>query len=133
MKIKSLYIYAQEKGAGSLFVSMGMMEILKRNIDKVAFFRPIIYKKNILDGDIDFILNHYGIDMDYEDTYGFDIDYVESMISKHKTNELINELIQKFKYLENKYDFVLCEGIRKSFLNINLNYDLNIKIAQNFG
>ena len=133
MKIKSLYIYAQEKGAGSLFVSMGMMEILKRNIDKVAFFRPIIFKKDKVDGDIKFILEHYGIEMDYEDTYGFDIEYVESMISKHKTNELINQLIQKFKKLEDKYDFVLCEGIRRSFLKINLNYDLNIKIAQNFG
>ena len=133
MKIKSLYIYAQEKGAGSLFVSMGMMEILKRNIDKVAFFRPIIYKKDIVDGDIEFILEHYGIDMNYEDTYGVDIEYAEMMISKHKTNELINQLIEKFKYLENKYDFVLCEGIRRSFLKINLNYDLNIKIAQNFG
>jgi len=133
MKIKSLYIYAQEKGAGSLFVSMGMMEILKRNIDKVAFFRPIIYKKDIVDGDIEFILEHYGIDMNYEDSYGVDIEYAEMMISKHKTNELINQLIEKFKYLENKYDFVLCEGIRRSFLKINLNYDLNIKIAQNFG
>jgi len=133
MKIKSLYIYAQEKGAGSLFVSMGMMEILKRNIDKVAVFRPIIYKKDLKDGDIDFLLERYNIDMPYEDTYGFDIEYVEMMISKNKVNELINQLIQKFKKLEDKYDFVLCEGIRRSFLKITINYDLNIKIAQNFG
>jgi len=133
MKIKSLYIYAQEKGAGSLFISMGMMEILKRNIDKVAFFRPIIYEKDVRDGDIDFMLERYGIDMDYEDTYGFDIEYVERMISKNKTNELINQLIQKFKKLEDKYDFVLCEGFRRSFLTITINYDINIKIAQNFG
>ena len=133
MKIKSLYIYAQEKNVGSLFISMGMMEILKRNIDKVAFFRPIIYKKDIIDGDISFILERYGIDMDYEDTYGFDIEYVEAMISKNKTNELINQIIEKFKRLEDKYDFVLCEGIRRSFLKIALNYDLNIKIAQNLG
>jgi len=133
MKIKSLYIYAQEKNVGSLFISMGMMEILKRNIDKVAFFRPIIFKKDIVDGDISFILERYGIDMDYEDTYGFDIEYVEAMISKNKINELINQIIEKFKRLEDKYDFVLCEGIRRSFLKISLNYDLNIKIAQNLG
>jgi len=132
MKIKSLYIYAQERGAGSLFVSMGMMEILKRNIDKVAFFRPIIYKKDIIDGDIDFILKKYNIDMPHEDTYGFDLAYVESMISKNKVNELINQLIDKLKKLEKEYDFVLCEGIRSSFFNIAMNYDLNIKIAQNF-
>ena len=56
MKIKSIYVYAQEKGAGSLFVTMGMMDILKKNIDKVAIFRPIINNKNERDADIDFLL-----------------------------------------------------------------------------
>ena len=133
MKVKSLYISAQEKNAGTLFVSMGMMEILKRNLHKVAFFRPVIYSKKIRDGDIGFILQKYDIEMEYEDTYGFDIEYVEYMISSNKTNELINQLIAKFKKLEREYDFVLCEGIRRSFLTSNINFDLNIKIAQNFG
>ena len=133
MKIKSLYISAQEKNAGTLFVSMGMMEILKRDIHRVAFFRPIIYDKNTIDGDISFILQKYNLDIKYEDTYGFDIEYVEYMISQNRINELINDLIIKFKKLEESYDFVLCEGIRKSFLTSTINYDLNMKIAQNFG
>ncbi len=133
MKIKSLYISAQEKNAGTLFVSMGMMEVLKRNIHRVAFFRPIVFNKNIVDGDISFILEKYGLDMKYEDTYGCDIEHVESMIASNRTNELLNELIVKFKKLEKNYDFVLCEGIRRSFLTPTINYDLNLKIAQNFG
>ena len=133
MKIKSLYISAQEKGAGTLFVTMGMMEILKRNLHKVAFFRPIISSKNRVDGDIEFILQRYNIDMKYEDAYGFDIEYVETMIASNRLNELINQLISKFKKLENEYDFVLCVGIRRSFLTTMINYDLNTKIAQNFG
>jgi len=133
MKIKSLFISAQEVNAGMLFVSMGMMEILKRNIHRVAFFRPIISNKNIKDGDINFILERYSLDMKYEDAYGFDVEYVENMIASNRTNELINQLIVKFKKLENEYDFVLCEGIRLSFLSSNINFDLNVKIAQNFG
>ena len=133
MKIKSLYISAQEKNAGTLFVSMGMMEVLKRNLHKVAFFRPIIYSKDILDGDIGFILERYNLDMKYEDSYGFDIEYVESMIANNKTEELIEQLIEKFKKLESEYDFVLCEGIRRSFLTSTINYNINVKIASNFG
>jgi phosphate acetyltransferase len=133
MKTKSLFISAQEINAGMLFVSMGMMEILKRNLHKVAFFRPIISKKEARDGDIEFILQRYNLEMEYEDTYGFDIEYVENMIASNKLHELINGLIEKFKKLESKYDFVLCEGIRRSFLNANIHFDLNIKIAQNFG
>lgn len=132
MKIKSLYLSAQEQNVGTLFVAMGLMEILKRNLHRVAFFRPIIYDKNIRDNDISFMLERYNLDMKYEDTYGFDIAYVEDMVASNKMNELINQLMQKFKKLENEYDFVLCQGVRRSFLNATINYDLNIKIAQNF-
>jgi len=133
MKIKSLYISAQEIHAGTLFVSMGMMEILKCNLHRVAFFRPIIFSKDVVDGDISFILEKYKLDIKYEDCYGFDIEYVESMIAQDRFNELINQLIDKFKRLESEYDFVLCEGIRRSFLNSTMNYNLNIEIAKNFG
>lgn len=133
MKTKSLYISSQEKNAGTLFITMGMMEVLKTNIPKVAFFRPVIYNKDVMDGDISFIKERYSLDMEYEECYGFDVEFVEQMISENKTNELINLLIKKFKKLEEEYDFVLCEGIRRSFLTNTINFDINILIAQNFG
>ena len=133
MNIKSLYIAAQEKNAGTLFVSMGMMEILKRNLQKVAFFRPIIYSRDIKDGDISFIMKRYNLEIAYEDTFGYDIAEVEAYIARKEENLLIEGLIEKFKKLEEEYDFVLCEGIRRSFLTSTISYDLNVKIAQNFG
>ncbi|MBN2782496.1 MAG: phosphate acetyltransferase [Campylobacterales bacterium] len=132
MQIKSLYISTQQKGAGSLFVTMGMMEMLKKNLHRVAFFRPIIASDNARDYDIDFILNRYALKQSYEDACGFEIAYVESMIASGRENELINELIGKFKKLEESYDFVLCEGIRRLVLSSSIEYDLNLKIAQNF-
>jgi len=133
MKTKSLFISAREVNAGTLIVSMGMMEILKRKLHRVAFFRPIIYRDDIVDGDISFMLEHYNLDMKYEDTYGCDVEYVENMIASQKSSQLIKEILKKFKKLEAEYDFVLCEGIRLSFLNSNINFDINIKLAQNFG
>lgn len=133
MKIRSLYISGEKRNVGTLFVSLGMMEVLKKNIPRVAFFRPVIYSKDIYDKDIDFILKRYNLDMKYEDAYGFDIDHVESMIASNRLDELINQLIEKFKHLEKRYDFVLCQGIRRSFLTSTIGYDLNIIIAQNFG
>ena len=133
MKIKSLFISAKEFNAGTLFVSMGMMEILKQNLPRVAFFRPIVFKKDVQDSDITLILERYKLDMQYKDAYGVDVEYAEDMIATNKTNELITEIMTKFKKLEKEYDFVLCEGIRLSFLNTNINFDINIKLAQNFG
>jgi phosphate acetyltransferase len=133
MKIKSLYIAAQEKNAGTLFVSMGMMEILKRKLHRVAFFRPIIYSRDMQDGDISFITQRYNLNINYEDCYGYELSEVEELISQGRENELLENLIEKFKKLESEYDFVLCEGIRKSFLSSAISHDLNLKIAQNFG
>lgn len=132
MKINSLYISAKEFNAGSLFVSMGMMEILKQNLPRVAFFRPVIFSKNVQDNDILFMLEHYKLDMKYEDAYGVDVAYVESMLAENKEDALISELLEKFKKLEKEYDFVLCEGIRLSFLN-SIHFDINLKLTQNFG
>ena len=56
---------------------MGMMEILKRNLHRVAFFRPIIYKHDVVDGDIEFMMNRYDLEMEYEDAYGCDVEYVK--------------------------------------------------------
>ena len=132
MKTKSLYISAQEMHAGTLFVSMGMMEILKRNLHRVAFFRPIIFSKNVQDGDISFMLEHYKLDMKYEDCYCFDVEELESMLSQNRFDELMNTLITHFKHLESEYDFVLCEGIRRSFFSTNIDYNINVEIAKNF-
>lgn len=130
--MKSLYITASQKNAGTLFVSLGLMEILKRNLHRVAFFRPIIESRQKRDNDIEFILERYGLDMEYEQCFGCDVDYVEEMLSKRQGEMLVNELLEKFKKLEEEYDFVLCEGIQRSLLKSNIGYDLNLKLAQNF-
>jgi len=109
-----------------------MMDILKKNLYRVAFFKPIILSKDIRDIDIEFMLQRYKLDMNYEDCYGYDVDYVESMLVKGKFKELINQLLLKFKRLETMYNFVLCEGISDSFLHSKLNFNINAKIASNF-
>jgi phosphate acetyltransferase len=133
MHIKSLYIASNEKNVGSLFISMGMMDILKRNLHRVAFFRPIIYDKNRKDYNVEFILSRYKLNLSYEEAVGFEVAYVEEMISQKKEKELINQLIEKFKYLEKNYDFVLCEGMSQDSLSATISQNFNLKIAKNFG
>jgi len=132
MKTKSLYIAGQEKNSGTLFVSMGMMELVKRNVHRVAFFRPIIYDKSVKESDISFILERYKLDIEYDLCYGFDISEVEEMIAKGDDTQLIEALITQFKKLEDSYDFVVCEGIHHSLFTTTMSYDLNVSIAKNF-
>jgi len=128
--MKSIYIASSSQNAGSLLVTMGLMDIISRKIHKVAFFKPII--SNVKDLDIEFIRSRYALDVSYEESYGFELSYVQMMIAKNQTDELIEELILKYKRLEEKYDFIVCQGIQKTSLIPSFDFDINIKIAQNF-
>lgn len=133
MKVKSLYISVLNRNVGSLFITMGIMEILKRNIDKVAFFRPIISDKNIIDKDIEFISQKYKLDVSYEESYGFDLDEVDAIIASNGIDELITRLVEKFKKIQEHHEFILCEGLPRSLFTSNTNQNINALLAQNFG
>ena len=79
MHPKSIYIASAQPRAGSLIITLGLMEMLKGSYKHVAFFRPII--PNIEEGgsDIDFMLRHFDLDMKYEECCGFTVnEYVEA-------------------------------------------------------
>ena len=133
MEVKSLYISSIERQSGSLIVTMGMMEILKRKLGKVAFFRPIIIDNEQKDHDIEFVLERYDVDLRYSQTYGYTVHEAEAMIAENKFNELIENLIDKFKKLEKKYDFVLIEGLNQAAFTQSLDFDINLIIAKNIG
>lgn len=132
MKIKSLYIASLEKSAGSLIASMGVMEILKTKINKVAFFRPFVLDKSE-DSDISFMLDYFKIQQQYDDTYGFTVQECEELIANSKEHFLIEEIIKKFKHLEREFDFVLIEGLASSFFTSTFEFDINIEVAKNLG
>jgi len=131
MKTKSLYISSLESSAGSLIVAMGIMELLKGRLGKVAFFRPVIVDGPEMDKDIDFMLERYALGMEYKDTYGYTVHEVESLIADNKFNEVLEGLIEKFKHLESEYDFVLIEGLNQSNFSSTLDFDINLSMAKN--
>jgi phosphate acetyltransferase len=131
MKTKSLYISSLEPAAGSLIVAMGIMELLKRRLGKVAFFRPVIVGGKEVDHDIDFMQEHYALGMNIDETYGYTVHEVESLIADNRYNEVLEHLIEKCKMLESTYDFVLIEGLNQTNFSQTLDFDINLSIAKN--
>jgi phosphate acetyltransferase len=139
MKLTSLYIASMEPMAGSLFITVGLTEIIRRRLGSVAFFRPIIETsdKSACDNtrhdcDSAFMLQHFSMEMPYEDTYGLTIDEVETMVSENREADIITALIRKFKKLEKRYDFVICEGLNNSRFAAMFDIDINMELAKNF-
>jgi phosphate acetyltransferase len=133
MKSDSLYISSLEPATGSLIITMGIMELLKGKLGKVAFFRPVIDDINEADHDISFVLEKYSLDMRYEDAYGFKTHEVEKFMAENKFSDFIESLLGKFKKLEKEYDFVVVEGLHNSSFSQTVDFDINIAIAQNLG
>jgi len=133
MKSDSLYISSLEPGSGSLIVTMGIMELLKGKLGKVAFFRPVIDELDGRDHDISFVLEKYSLDMSYKECYGFKTHEVEKLMAENRFNDFIESLLEKFKKLEKEYDFVVVEGLHNSSFSQTVDFDINISIAQNLG
>ena len=133
MKTNSLYISSVKPHAGSLIVSMGMMEILGARFEKIAFFRPFIEKKKDPDSDITFMIEHYNLEMDYEEAYAFYVEEAEALISEKGSKKLLSKILEDFKALQKKYDFVLCEGLNTESFSASIMQDLNITVSKNLG
>jgi phosphate acetyltransferase len=132
----NLYVTSTERRSGKSVISLGLTEMLIRNVDKVAFFRPLIYvdsNKKTKDDDINLISGYYNLDIPYDKMYGFSTDEANEMLSQGKYDELIEKIVTKYKYLEENYDFVLCEGTDFEGATSAFEFDINADIANNLG
>ncbi len=127
-KIKSLYISSLETSSNSLVISIGLMQLLKQNFHRVAYFRPII--KNKYDNNIDFMLNHFNLKQNIQNTYGFTISEFHKMVVSNELDKVYESIISKFQYLQKEYDFILIEGQSKELFSNILDFDINLDIAK---
>ena len=131
----SLYISTTEAGSGKALISLGIIELILRRTNKVAFFRPVIRKQPLgkQDEDISLILNYFALNQEYEQAFGLYVEEVQELISRSDYDELLDKIIVKYKNLESNYDFILCEGSDYLGQVSAFEFNLNTEIAKNLG
>lgn len=132
---KGIYIATSEPNSGKSIVALGLMRMLLSKTPKVGYFRPIIdYNANgNKDNHINTILNHFDLDLDYEEAYAFTRPEFISKLNADKDGEIIDTIIEKYKSLEDRNDFMLVEGTDFSGEGLAVELDANILIAKNLG
>jgi phosphate acetyltransferase len=102
---------------------------------KVGYFRPIIEdtENGEPDNHINTVVSYFEIDINYKKTFAFTRSAVLDLYNKGKSGYVIDEIIKKYKYLEERFDFVLVEGTDFSHENSSLELDINILISKNLG
>lgn len=129
----SVYVITSSAQSGKSIVSLGLMQMLKRTTPNVAFFKPLIENKNVVDNHIDTILSHFNINMNYEDAYSYSRSEFTEHQNQGKINEVYDTIIEKYKNLENEFDFVLVEGSDFTEEGSVFEIDFNGSIAKNLG
>jgi phosphate acetyltransferase len=132
----NLYITGTEAKSGKSAVSLGVMEMLVRKINRVGFFRPIINsdpKSGERDADINLIATHFNLDTPYEQMYGYTAEEANRLISVGKDEELLEGIIGKYNALKEQFDFILCEGTDFASSSAAFEFDINGELSKNLG
>ena len=130
---KGIYVATMEPNSGKSVVVLGLMRMLLGKTAKVGYFRPIIedLEPGEMDNHISTVISHFELDINYKKTFAFTRNEVLDLYNKGRSGEVIDEIIKKYKKLEEQFDFVLVEGTDFSHENSSIELDLNIVISKN--
>ena len=129
----SLYITGIEPGSGKSLAALGVTELLSRRVRQIGYFRPVIPSKAIPDNNIKLIESRYDLESTYEEMYAYAHDDARAMVGKGSHEKLLKEIFNKYKALESKCQFVLCEGTDFSGVSSSFEFDFNADVAANLG
>jgi phosphate acetyltransferase len=119
--------------SGMRITLMGIISMLKQEVQEIALFKPIIpNKKESEDSeDIDFFIDYFKLKQDKKDSYGLSIKEVKKNIAKDNLKYIYQRILEKHEALIEKYNFVICEGVQSIELEEFLDFDINFEIAKN--
>src|SRR5690554_6674607 len=132
---KAIYIATTEPNSGKSIVSLGLMQLLLGRVAKVGYFRPIIDDLAVgaVDNHINTMIHAFNLELEPDEAYVFTRKEVIHKKNEGKKDEIIGSIIEKYKSLEDRFDFILVEGTSFSGEGSIIEWDINVLIAKNLG
>lgn len=132
---KAIYIATSEENSGKSIITLGLMSMLIGRTAKVGYFRPIVedFEEGQIDSHIETVIKHFGLDIKFQDAYAITKSKLIKKKNKGKMGEVIDVIIEKYKRLEERFDFVLVEGTSFTGEGTVIELDINVLIAKNLG
>ncbi|HIP47832.1 MAG TPA: phosphate acetyltransferase [Lutibacter sp.] len=132
---KAVYIATMENGSGKSIVTLGLMRMLLGKVAKVGYFKPIIsdFEEGQIDNHINTALSHFKLDISYEQAFAYTKSEVLNLYNEDKIDEVYDTIIDKYKAIEEHYDFILVEGTDFTGEGTATELEINTDIAKNLG
>ncbi len=132
---KAVYIATTAPNSGKSIVSLGLMHILLGKAARVGYFRPIIddYEDGTQDNHIRTMIHYFDLQLDYKEAYACTRSEVIKKLNQGREDEVLDKIIEKYKAVESKFDFLLVEGTDFSGEGAIIEWDINVLMAKNLG
>jgi len=130
---QNIYITAMGPGSGKSVVALGFTEMLSARLQRVGFFRPIIRSAAEPDPQIELMRERYQLALGYEQMHGPTAEEVTALIAHGAHEEIEKRVLEAFRELERRCDFVVCEGSDFVGAMPALDFDLNANLANQLG
>lgn len=130
----AIYLTTTEPYAGKSIIALGLMNLLAGKTEKIAYFKPVISREGSeKDNHLEMMASHFNINLPYQDMYVSTRNQVVQQINAGKEAAVIDAIIDRFKKLQERHDFVVVEGTDFMGGSTNIEFDGNISIAKNLG
>ncbi len=125
---QSIYITSTEGLSGKSTIVLGVLDALSRSTPRVGVFRAIARSIDERDYVLEMLLDHIGVDLDYEEAVGVTYDDV-----RNDPDAALSRIVERFKAVEAKCDAVVVVG--SDFTDVGSTSELgyNARIAANLG
>ncbi|MGC0370011.1 phosphate acetyltransferase [Microbacterium sp. SLBN-111] len=125
---QSIYITSAEGHSGKSTVALGVLDALSRVTPRVGVFRPIARSTAERDYVLEMLLDHDGVDLDYDDCVGVTYDDV-----RDDADAALGRIVERYKAVEAQCDAVVVIGSDYTDVGSPAELAYNARIAANLG
>ncbi|MCR2799669.1 phosphate acetyltransferase [Microbacterium sp. zg-Y818] len=125
---QSIYITSAEGHSGKSTIALGVLDALSRATPRVGVFRPIARSTAERDYVLEMLLDHDGVDLDYDECVGVTYDDVRA-----DPEASLARIVERFKAVERQCDAVVVVGSDYTDVGSPAELGYNARIAANLG
>ncbi len=126
-----LYITGTARRTGKSALSLGFMERLAAIGGGASYFRPIVADAD--DRMLQLMLKRYGSNLEHSAHYGLLASKAHHLFADGNKKEVIKTILERFRYLSQHSNHVLCEGTDFSKSLPGADFDFNLELANHLG
>ncbi|HEY8589087.1 MAG TPA: phosphate acyltransferase, partial [Naasia sp.] len=125
---RSVFIASPEGDTGKSTVALGVLDTLSQEVDRVGVFRPVARSVAERDYVLELLLEHDGVDLDYETCIGVSYDDVHA-----NPEAALSRIVERYKAVEEQCGAVVILGSDYTDVGTPTELSFNARVAANLG